>query len=376
MPQSTKDYYEILQVDRTATEEEIKKAFRRRARDLHPDVNSSPNADEEFKDLNEAYDVLSDVNKRAHYDRFGTAPSGSAGAGGYVDFEDIFGGFGGMGDIFSTFFGGAGRSSKPQSRNGRDMGVGIDITLEEAASGVKKEIIYDRLAPCDECDGSGLGPDGKIVSCTRCNGSGNVVTVQRTILGEMQARTVCDVCSGTGQAVEGACDECSGQGRVPDRQRISIEVPKGVHDGQQLKISDMGEAGIQGAPSGNLIATVRIKDHECFKRDRADLHAALTVQMLQAALGSQIQIDGILPDEKIEVNVPAGTQPGDSISIKGKGMPKVGGNSRGNLILHINIEIPKKIKSKHKKLLEDMASDTHVDLKFASAKLDKLEDLY
>lgn len=376
MPQATKDYYEILQVDKNATEEQIKKAFRRRARDLHPDVNSSPNADEEFKELNEAYDILSDPNKRAHYDRFGTAPGAGVGASGYVDFEDIFGGFGGMGDIFSTFFGGGVRSSKPQSRNGRDMGIGIDISLEEAASGTKKEIAYDRLVPCVDCSGSGLGEGGKVVSCTKCNGSGTVVTVQRTILGEMQSRSVCDLCSGTGQSVEGACLECNGQGRVPDRQRVSIDIPKGIMDGQQLRIHDMGEAGIQGAPAGDLVVTIRIKNHDHYQRDRSDLHASLTVQMLQAALGAQIQIDGILEGEKVEVSIPSGTQPGDTVQVKGKGMPKPGSSSRGNLILHINVEIPKKIKAKHKKVLEDVAKDTHVDLKFAAAKLDRLEDLY
>lgn len=375
MPTETRDLYEVLGVDRSATDEQLKKAFRRKARELHPDVNPSPNADEEFKELNEAYDVLSDSQKRAHYDRFGTIPGAASGAGGgYVDFEDIFGGFGGMGDIFSSFFGGSGRGGGRVSRDGRDMSVGIEITLEEAASGLKREIVYDRLAPCSDCDGTGIGEGGHEVTCDKCNGTGSVVNVQRTILGEMQSRSTCDKCGGTGKSIEGACDECEGQGRVPDRQRVSIDIPSGIMDGQTLRVEGLGEAGMQGAPSGNLIVTVRLKQHENFERDGHDLHAPLTISMLQAALGATLTIDGILDDEQVKVKIPAGTQPGDVVRIKGAGMPKMRSDSRGSMLVHINIEIPK-LKGKQRRALESLAKEMSIDLDGQHVDLDRLRDI-
>lgn len=207
-----KDLYEVLGVSRDATEADIKKAFRRKARELHPDVNKAPDAEDQFKELNEAYDVLSDANKRAQYDRFGTIP-GAAGGGyggnGYVDFDDLFGGGFGVGDIFSSFFGGAAGSggARQQRTEGRDMGVGLRLTLEEVATGAKKEIVYDRLAPCPDCDGTGLGENGKEVSCPECGGKGRVVTVQHTFLGDMQTATTCSKCNGTGKTIDNPCPE-------------------------------------------------------------------------------------------------------------------------------------------------------------------------
>lgn len=375
MATAEKDLYEILGVDRDATDDQIKKAFRRRARELHPDVNKSPNADEEFKELNEAYDVLSDAAKRSQYDRFGTIPGAASSGAGYVDFEDIFGGFGGMGDIFSSFFGGAQSSARNVSKNGRDMGIGIEITLEEAACGIKREIVYDRLAPCADCNATGLGEGGRVVECQKCQGSGQVITVQRTILGEMQSRSTCDACGGTGKSIEGACEECEGQGRVPDRQRVSIDIPKGIKDGQQLRIEGLGEAGYQGAPSGNLIVTARVRPHELFERDGNDLHASLTITMMQASLGCSVLIDGILEDEKVEVKIPSGIQPGESVRVKGKGMPKMKSDSRGNLILHIDIEIPKRLKPKQRKSLEKLAAEMGENLTRAPVKINRLRDV-
>lgn len=269
-----KDLYSILGVDRNADEAEIKKAYRHKARELHPDVNKAPDAEERFKELNEAYDVLSDPQKKAQYDRFGTIPgaasAGGAGGTGYVDFEDLFGGgFGGMGDIFSTFFsgfGGATGGTRQVRKEGRDMGIGLRLTLEEVATGCKKEVVYDRLAPCADCKGTGLGENGKQVKCDVCNGTGRVVTVQHTFLGDMQTATTCSACGGTGSKIEGACPECGGQGRVPDRQRVTVEIPAGIQDGQQLRVAGYGEAGIQGATSGDLIVTVRIMKHDYYER--------------------------------------------------------------------------------------------------------------
>lgn len=376
MPTSQKDLYEILGVSKDASESEIKKAFRKKARELHPDVNKSANAEEEFKELNEAYDVLSDSKKRAQYDRFGTIP-GAAGApgGGYVDFEDLFGGFGGMGDIFSTFFGGgATRGGSYSSREGRDMGIGIDITLEQAASGTKRELVYDRLAPCTDCDGTGIGPDGHEETCPDCKGTGHVVTVQRTFLGDMQSSVPCSKCQGTGKIIDGVCEECDGQGRVPDRQRVSVEIPAGIRDGQQLKVSGYGEAGIQGASAGDLIVTVRIKPHETFEVDGQNLHSSLKINMLQAALGSRFRIPGIMEEEVVSVNVPAGSQPGDVVRIKGHGLPRLKSSSRGDLFVHLDIEIPKKLSKRDKKQMEELAESMGIGLKDDDASFQKLRN--
>ncbi len=363
MPTATKDLYEVLGVGRDASDSEIKKAYRRRARELHPDVNKSPHAEDEFKELNEAYDVLSDAQKRAQYDRFGTIPGAASGGSGYVDFEDIFGGgFGGMGDIFSSFFSGFGATAQKQVRKeGRDMGIGLRVTLEEAARGTKKELVYDRLAACTECSATGIGPDGTKVVCSECGGSGRVVTVQRTFLGDMQSAQTCAVCNGTGERVEGACEECGGQGREPDRQRVSVEIPPGIHDGQQLRVAEFGEAGLQGARAGDLIVTIRLQPHDHFERDGDDLHASVDIPMTTAALGGEIRIAGILSDEQVRVKIPRGTQSGEVLRVKGFGMPRVRSDKRGDMQVHVNVNIPKKLSKKERELVQKLADEMGID---------------
>ena len=375
-----KDLYEVIGVSRDATDDEIKKAFRKQARKLHPDVNKSPNAEEEFKGLNEAYDILSDPNKRAYYDRTGAMP-GAAGGGnpyggsGYVDFEDIFGGgFGGMGDIFSSFFSGMGGGTA--RREGRDMGVGLRLTLEEVATGVKKEIVYDRLSPCQDCHGSGLGEGGHEVTCPDCNGSGRVYTVQRTFLGDMRTTSSCARCGGAGKTIDNPCPECEGQGRVPDRQRVTVEVPAGIRDSQQLRVSGFGEAGLRGAASGNLIVTCRIEQHDFFERDGDNLHAMAKVSMVQAALGAEIEVDGIMPDEKVTVRIPEGCQPDQVIRVRGKGMPRFRSDLRGDMYVHVGVVIPKKLNKSQRELLEKLAKDLGEDFSDSRSPLEKLRDVF
>ena len=377
-----KDLYEILGVSKDASDSEIKKAFRRRARELHPDVNKAADAEDQFKELNEAYDVLSDPNKRAQYDRFGTIP-GAAGGGygggsGYVDFDDLFGGgFGGMGDIFSSFFGGqGGQGGRPARKEGRDMGVGLRITLEEVARGVEKEIVYDRLAPCPDCKGTGLGENGKVVTCPECGGKGRVVSVQRTFLGDMQTATTCKKCNGTGSSIENPCPECEGQGRVPDRQRVTVKVPAGIRDGQQLRVGGFGEAGIQGAQAGDLIVTCRVQPHEFFERDGDDLHARANVSFIQAILGAEIEIDGIMPDEKVQVRIPAGCQNEQVVRVKGFGMPRLKSDIRGNMYVHVNVVIPEKITKKQRELLEKLADEMGEEVVAPRSPLQKLRDAF
>lgn len=374
-----KDLYEVLGVSRDATEDEIKKAFRRQARKLHPDVNKAEDAEDQFKELNEAYDVLSDANKRAAYDRFGTIPGaaseqGPFGGSGYVDFDDIFGGFGGMGDIFSSFFGGGAAGGARVRQDGRDMGVGLRISLEEAASGVKKEIIYDRLAPCPECGGNGLGENGHEATCPDCHGTGRVVTVQRTFLGDMQSTSTCKHCGGTGKIIENACPECEGQGRVPDRQRVTVEVPAGIRDAQQLRVTGFGEAGVRGAATGDLIVTCRIQPHEFFERDGDNLHARANVSMVQAALGCEVEIDGILPDEKVKVRIPEGCQNDQVVRVKNAGMPRFKSSNRGDLYVHVSVEIPRKLNKKQREILESLARELGEDVSSSRNPLQKLRD--
>lgn len=376
-----KDLYEVIGVSRDASDAEIKKAFRKKARELHPDVNKAPEAEDQFKELNEAYDVLSDPQKRAQYDRFGTIPGAAGGnpygGGGYVDIEDLFGGgFGGMGDLFSTFFGGQGNAGRQVRKNGRDMGIGIRVTLEEVAKGLKKEIVYDRLAPCPDCGGNGLGENGRNVTCPECNGQGRVVTIQATFLGNMQSATTCPKCHGMGSIVENPCSECEGQGRVPDRQRMSVDIPVGIRDGQQLRISQFGEAGIQGAAAGDLIVTVRVVPHEFFERDGDDLHCSVKISMVQAALGAEIEIDGILEDEDVEIDIPEGCQHGQVVRVRGYGMPRLRSSARGDLYAHVEVVIPKKLSKREREILEELADEMGEEVQEKRTPLQKLRDIF
>ncbi|NPD30313.1 molecular chaperone DnaJ [Eggerthellaceae bacterium zg-1084] len=366
-----KDLYGILGVERDASEDDIKKAFRSRARKLHPDVNKSDDAEEQFKELNEAYDVLSDPAKRSAYDRFGTIPGAGGGQSGYVDLDDLFGG---MGSIFSSFFNnGGGPTARPE---GRDMGVGLRLTLEEVATGARKEIVYDRLSPCPECGGRGCGDDGREAVCPDCGGSGRVVTVQRTFLGDMQTATTCARCGGSGAVIENPCAECDGQGRVPDRQRVTVEVPAGIRDAQQLRVTGFGEAGLRGARAGDLIVTCRIQPHEFFERDGDNLHARAHASMVQAALGADIEVDGVLPDERVTVRIPEGCQNDQVVRIKGAGMPRFRSESRGDMLVHVSVQIPRKLSKRERELLEQLAEEMGDRVSETRSPLEKLRDVF
>lgn len=371
---ASKDLYEILGVDRSADEEEIKRAFRKKARVLHPDVNKAPDAEDRFKELNEAYDVLSDPRKRQQYDRFGQVGD-DVGGQSYVDFSDIFGG--GFSDIFSSFFNQGAGAGRAAQRDGRDMGVGLRLTLEEVAQGAKKEIAYDRLAPCPDCKGTGLGPNGKETTCPDCHGTGRTVSVQHTFLGDMQTATTCARCGGTGYVIDNPCPECQGQGRVPDRQRITVEVPAGIQDGQQLRLSGYGEAGVRGARSGDLIVTCRVQPHDYFHRDGDDLHAVVNVSVVQACLGTEVNVNGILPDEKVTVRIPEGCQNDQVIRTKGYGMPRLRDKKqRGSLYTHIHVVVPKKLNKRERELLKKLAEELNEKVKPDRTPLQKIRDAF
>jgi molecular chaperone DnaJ len=368
---ATRDYYEVLGVSRDAGADEIKKAFRARARDVHPDTSDHENAEELFKELNEAYEVLSDPGKRANYDRYGTADeprfSGFGGPGpGYGPF-----GGGGIGDIFSAIFDGVtGANVRGGIRTeGRDMSTGVVVTLEEAASGVTKDVEYPRVATCATCGGSGAAAGGEVKTCPVCNGSGQVVASQRTFLGTFQSVHPCDRCAGTGSIVDPPCPTCGGQGRVRDTEKIEVEIPAGVQDGQQIRIEDEGEAGFRGAPSGDLYVQVHIAPHEFLHRDGDNLHARAAVPMTIAALGGELKVAGLFGP--VSVKVGSGARNGDVVVAKGAGMPNRRGGF-GDLVVHVNIVVPKKLSKQQRKLLEELA-DSFGDERSHTA-LDRVRD--
>lgn len=348
-----RDYYEVLGVERDADARTIKRAFLKKAREVHPDVSDDPDAEMKFKEVNEAYSVLSDEQKRANYDRFGTADG--MGGSGYVDFSDIFGGMG-MDDIFSSFFGGGaagGHAGRQQRRQGRDMAISLSVTLEEAAQGCTKTISYDRLAPCEDCHGTGLAEGAKEEPCKRCHGTGYVTQVQRSIFGQVQSSAPCPDCHGEGTVIDHPCDMCDGQGRTPTHEKLDIKVPAGISSGRQLRVSGYGEAGYRGAPAGDLIVSVEVERHDRFERHGDDLYLDLSVSMVQAALGCTVEVDGIMPDERVSMHVPAGSQPGALVTVEGRGMPRIGGGgARGRLVACVKVVVPTELSTEARQALE------------------------
>ncbi len=354
-----KDYYELLGVDRDADAKTIKRAFLKKARTLHPDVNNDPNAEEAFKEVNEAYSVLSDERKRANYDRFGT-PDGPGGFGSdYVDLSDIFGGSGfGFSDIFDSFFGGGAAGGGRAARTrGRDMGITLRITLEEAAAGCTKTVSYERLAPCDDCGGTGSAEGGEVKPCPRCGGSGQVVEVQRTIFGSMQTQSVCPECHGMGQIIDKPCDMCQGQGRTPSRETVEVTIPAGVHSGQTITVADKGEAGVRGDKGGDLVVRIEVAAHEAFQRQGDDLFCQVSVDSFGAMLGTFVEVDGILADERVQVNIPAGCQYGQQVLVEGFGMPRLNSKARGNLIAVVEVTTPTDLSQERQDALRELLGD-------------------
>lgn len=354
-----RDYYEVLGVERDADARTIKRAFLKKAREVHPDVSDAPDAEERFKEVNEAYSVLSDETKRANYDRFGTAEPGGMGGSGYVDLNDIFGGMG-VDDIFSSFFGGGAGSgrARAQRRQGRDMAISLTVTLREAATGCTKTIAYDRLAPCEDCHGTGVAEGGREKQCPRCHGTGYVTQVQRSIFGQVQSSAPCPDCHGEGKVVDKPCDMCNGEGRTPTHEKLDVNVPAGIASGRQLRVQGYGEAGFRGAASGDLIVSVQVADDDVFERRGDDLYREVRVSITQAALGCTVEVNGILPDERVQVKVPEGTQPGDTIAVEGRGMPRIGGGTqRGRLVACIAVDVPKKLSAHARELLEELADE-------------------
>ena len=356
-----RDYYEILGVDRNAGEDEIKKSYRKAAKKYHPDLNpDNKEAEHKFKEASEAYEVLSDQAKRAKYDQFGHAgvdPNFSSGAGGG------FGGFGGfdvdLGDIFSSFFGGgfSSRSANPNApRRGSDTSASVTISFEEAAKGCVKEIKLTHIDVCEACGGSGSEPGHTPKTCPSCHGTGQIREAQRTPFGVMQTQRVCDSCRGTGKIIDHPCRVCAGKGRVRSTVNKDINIPAGIDDGQTLNIRGGGDAGFGGGPAGDLHLNVSVRPHPIFDRRGYDVFCDVPITFSQAALGDEITVPTL--DGKVKFTVREGTQPGDEVKLKGKGIQHLHGSGRGDQYVKMTVEVPKGLSEKQKEILAQFESST------------------
>lgn len=357
---NSENYYDILGVSHDADAKTIKRAFLKLARTLHPDVNDSPDAEEKFKKVNEAYSVLSDPQKRSNYDRYGSAEGPAGFGGGYTDMSDFFSGAGfDVNDIFSSFFGGAASASRGSTQRsaGRDMSITISISLEEAAAGLSKKISYERLAPCDDCDGTGAEKDAHEVACKDCDGKGFTVRVEQTVFGRMQSQAVCTHCMGRGKVFDKPCETCQGQGRAPSRENVRISIPAGVHDQQVLTLKDKGEAGMLGAASGSLLVRIHVKAHSQFERQGDDLYMKLSIDSLEAIAGTTCEVPGILKDEKVSISVPSSCEYGQQIQLPKKGMPRLNSHARGSLIVVVEVKAPKSLSKEQKATIAEMVKE-------------------
>lgn len=348
-----RDYYEILEVPHSASPDDLKAAFRRLARQYHPDVNNEPNAEEKFKEINEAYAVLSDPEKRAAYDRFGHA--GVRGPGGGQDFTVDFSDFA---DIFSDLFGfgGFGRTStrsRNAPRRGADLQYRLDLTFEEAVFGVEKEIEVSRDEVCSRCSGSGSEPGTKSTRCSTCNGSGEVRQVRQTILGSMVQVTTCPNCRGQGEVISTPCHTCQGRGLERRTRKKVIEIPAGVDTGTQMRLAGEGQPGINGGPNGNLFVAIQVKAHKYFRRREFDVLLDLNVNIAQATMGADVEIPTV--DGPTTLKIPAGTQPGKILYLRGKGVPKLRSTGRGDQLVIVNVEIPTRLTPEQRQLFEQLA---------------------
>lgn len=366
-----RDYYEILGVSKNATDDELKKAYRKLAKKYHPDANpdNKAGAEAKFKEVNEAYEHLSDPQKRKMYDQFGhDGPQGFGGnggpfggQGGYYSYSSSdFGDFGDLGDIFSSFFGGGfgGRTSSSRRqtgpRKGADLNLGLDITFEQAFSGVEKEVIITRDETCSTCHGSGAKAGTSKMKCTVCNGTGQVTQVQNTILGQMQTRRTCTTCHGTGEIIKEPCEICHGKGTVRKQPKIKVKIPAGIDNNQTVVLRGEGEAGEKGGPKGDLYITVRIKKHNIYTRKGNNVLCEVPITITQATLGAQLEIP-MVDGTKEKYKIPDGTQTGTKFTIRNRGFKSVNSSSVGDFVFTVTVQTPKRLTKEQRELLTQLA---------------------
>ena len=356
---SKRDYYDVLGVSKTATADELKKAYRKLARQYHPDVNKdNPEAAEKFKECSEAYSVLSDETKRSQYDQFGHAAfenGGGPGAGGFSG----FGGAGGMEDIFDMFFGGQGRGgfgtrrSKSGPQRGADLRLDLEITFEEAAFGVEKEVRLNREDTCEHCQGSGAEPGSEIEVCPDCHGTGEIQFTQNTMFGQMVNVRPCSRCHGQGRITKNPCKACGGDGRIKKEKKLKVKIPAGVDTDSRLRVSGEGEAGLRGGGKGDLYVYLYVKPHKFFERDGTTVLCEIPINIVQATLGAEIKVPTL--DGQVVMKVPEGTQPGKVLRLKGKGIASLRNGVRGDQLVTIKVVVPSKLNDKQKDALKKFA---------------------
>ncbi|PEX07480.1 molecular chaperone DnaJ [Priestia megaterium] len=349
---SKRDYYEVLGISKSATKDEIKKAYRKLSKQYHPDINKAEDAADKFKEVKEAYEVLSDDQKKAQYDQFGhTDPN--QGFGGFGGGGSDFGGFG-FEDIFSSIFGGGGRRRDPNApRQGADLQYTMTLSFEEAVFGKETTIEIPREETCETCHGSGAKPGTKVDTCSHCNGSGQLNVEQNTPFGRVVNRRACHHCNGTGKIIKDKCGTCHGDGKVTKRRKINVKIPAGVDDGQQLRVSAQGEPGVNGGPPGDLYVVFHVRTHEFFERDGDDIYCEMPLTFAQAALGDEVEVPTL--HGKVKLKIPAGTQTGTKFRLKGKGVANVRGYGQGDQHIHVRVVTPTKISEKQKQLLREFA---------------------
>ncbi len=370
-----RDYYEVLSVSRTATDQEIKSAYRRLAVQYHPDKNpNDASAEEKFKEAAEAYSVLSNTEQRQRYDRFGHAgvSSSAAGAGGawgapgFGGIEDILGDLFGFGDVFG---GGRGGSRRTSAQRGADLRYDLEISLEEAARGMTAQLRIPRLEACDTCKGSGAAAGSQPETCNTCSGTGQVRYQQ----GFFSVARTCHVCRGAGRVIKNPCPDCKGTGRVEREKQLEVKIPAGVETGSRLRVSGEGEAGTQGGPSGDLYVVIHVAEHDQFERQGSNLYEAVPITFAQAALGAEIMVNTLDEDEKVKV--PMGTQTGTVFRLRGKGMPVLGGRGRGDLFVSVTVITPTSLSREQRRLLEQLAEVENKDLENKGL-VDKVRDIF
>ena len=374
-----RDYYEVLGISKDASEQEIKKAYRKMAMKYHPDKNQgNKESEEQFKEVNEAYEVLSDPQKRRTYDQFGHAgfsgggfgQGGFSGGQGFGGFEDMFG------DIFGDMFGGGSRGSRKNGpRKGADMRLRMELKFEEAAFGVEREISIQREEECDTCHGSGAKPGTNSNTCPTCKGSGEVRQTTRTPFGNMMNVAQCPNCHGAGTIIEHKCDTCSGQGRVRKAKKLNVKIPAGVDDGATIKMSSEGQLGLKGGPRGDLYIIINVIPHKLFERDGYNVYLEMPITFVQAALGDEVEVPTL--DGKVKYKIPEGTQSGTVFRLRGKGIQHLRSSQRGDQLIRVNVEVPKKLSDKQKDLLKDFAKETGVEVNEQSKNFfDKVRDIF
>ena len=373
------EFYDRLGVSKDASQDEIKKAYRKMSKKYHPDINKEPGAEEKYKEVQEAYETLGDEQKRAAYDQYGAAGANGGFGGGTGGLDGFNGGagFGGFEDIFSSFFGGGGATRNPNApRQGDDLQYRVDLTFEEAVFGVEKEVSYNREATCETCSGTGAKPGTSPVTCSRCHGQGVINVDTQTPLGMMRRQVTCDVCHGTGKEIKDPCPTCHGSGHEKKSHKVSVKIPAGVETGQQIRLQGQGEAGFNGGPYGDLFVIIKVLPSKEFERDGSTIYYSMNISFVQAALGDTVEVPTV--HGKVELTIPAGTQTGKTFRLRGKGAPKLRGGGQGDQHVTVNIVTPTKLNPAQVAALKDFAKaggDKPVTLK-KKGLFDKAKDFF